>query len=82
MALSQAQKQQVINWLQTKKPTGFQCSVCGVAMWSVGDHIVTAMVNEGGGLSVGGPSYPNAFLICNNCGHTVYFNAVMMGLMK
>lgn len=82
MAMTQDEKQKIINWLNQKQPTGFQCSVCNDRRWTVGDHVVSALVSEGGGIQIGGTNYPNVFLVCNNCGHTVYFNAVMLGVVK
>jgi len=30
----------------------------------------------------GGPAYPQAMLMCTICAHTVYFNAVVMGILQ
>lgn len=35
-----------------------------------------------GGVVLGGSAYPQIMTICKNCGHTVHFNAVFMGLFK
>ncbi len=36
----------------------------------------------GGGLIVGGPTYPQVMIVCTVCGNTKYFNAVIMGVVE
>ncbi len=57
--------------------------MCGVSRWGIGDHLVFPNTYfPGGGLTVGGVTYPQAMLICGNCAFTAYFNAVVIGLIQ
>ena len=56
------------------------CTVCGINNWQVAQHLVSPPVVSGRALSLGGPAYPQAMCICRNCGHTLYFNAVVAGI--
>jgi len=65
----------------SKKWTGKkECEICGTNNWSVPDDIVMPMAFTGGGLTIGGPTYPQLQIICSNCGNTKIFNAVILGI--
>jgi len=58
------------------------CTVCRQTKWIMGDHLVTPIIfRQGGFFMGGGAAYPVIMLVCNHCGHTLYINAVMMGLV-
>lgn len=48
------------------------------------EHLVTPVVlsvgSAGYGMNLGGTIYPQIQVICTNCGHTQYFNAIIMGI--
>ncbi len=46
------------------------------------DHLVAPTIYRQGGLFWGGQAYPTVMIVCRNCGHTVYLNAVVMGLIQ
>lgn len=83
-ALTEEQKSVFEMWLKDKWKTDSACPICTANNWISGDHFVTPILYEpGGGISIGGLSYPQVFIICSNCGHTHYFNAMMIpGLVK
>ena len=83
-SLTKEQKQKVVNWLGEKmdQKTGLLCSICNTRKWTVADDLVIPPIYRGGGFSIGGAGYPQAMLICNNCAHTVYINAVRIGLWE
>lgn len=58
------------------------CSVCGQRSWTLAEHLVQP-VTLGTGLSVmlGGIGYPQVMRTCMSCGHSVMFNAVVMGIV-
>ena len=83
--LDKDQKKKVIDWIQERRTKAFGpiiCAVCGHTQWTLGDHLITPSLYQGGGLVLGGSSYPAVMLICNNCGNTLYLNAVMIGLLS
>ncbi len=64
-------------WLHEKVPGAtFKCPVCHTERWSVQDP---------GEIPIRGPflpgkAYPSVVFICENCGYTMLFNAVVMGV--
>jgi hypothetical protein len=58
------------------------CPVCLENAWSIGEHLISAKVHMGGHLVFGGPTYPQAFIVCTNCGYVRYFMAVSLGLLS
>lgn len=68
------------DWLQAKTKN-YACPVCHTNAWSLGEHLLNGTVFVGGNLIVGGPAYPMAFTVCNNCAYTRTFMAVPIGLL-
>ena len=81
-SLTPEQKKQVHAWLQDKWKGNANCSVCLSNNWNIGGDIVTPTIFVDGGISIGGGAYPQVMSICGNCGHTVYFNAMVMGIVE
>ena len=57
------------------------CPMCGTERYSIGDGFVSFQTQY--------PSvnfepqiqhYPNIMLICQNCGHSLFFNVILLGL--
>lgn len=80
-ALTEEQKTKVLNWFRSKNGPR-PCSVCGDNNWTLGAHLVVPNTWAGGAISMGGMSYPQVMLICRNCGHTNFFNAVIVGALE
>lgn len=78
--LSQEQREKIVAWLKARNAPR-ACSVCGHNNWTVADHLVAPPIFRPNVISLGGPAYPQAMLICANCAHTIYFNAVVMGVV-
>ena len=70
----------VLAYVQRVFEEGNGCSVCGQRHWSIGD-LVEARTFQGGDLVVGGSVYVFLPVVCDNCGNTVFFNAVSAGLL-
>ena len=79
-ALTRQQKDLVSDWLNPRWLTK-KCPVCSHNNWVIADHLVHGLTYSGGGVTIGGPLYPLVLLICQNCAHTLVFNAVVMGLV-
>lgn len=58
------------------------CEVCGSGNWTLAEDLVMPVPFSGNALMIGGPTYPQVMVICNGCGNTKYFNAVMMGVLQ
>ena len=80
LRLTDEQKEAAKRWITEKSgPRQITCQVCGHHDWIIGDHGVAPPVFRGGYI-ISGPAYPMVMLICTTCAHTIFLNAVMMGL--
>jgi hypothetical protein len=62
--------------------TAQNCPICGSPNWTVADHLVQPFtLGPNAGPMLGGVGYPQVMLISVGCGHTLFFNAVMMGIL-
>lgn len=59
------------NWT---KPT--ECPICGSDNWGIGDQIVEMRPSH-----LGDRVYPQFFVFCQKCAYTIFFNAVIAGLV-
>lgn len=81
--LTKEERDTFSDWLTDKwGQTGGKCYVCQASHWAIGPHLVTPTLYSETGFWAGGPSYPEALIICTNCGHTVHFNAIAIGLVE
>jgi transcription elongation factor Elf1 len=84
--LSQDEKEKIIEHVKAKQSLRFghrfACPVCGAQSFTIGDHLVTPVVINATGVGLLGPSYPQAVLVCTDCGNTFYINVAALGLLK
>src|SRR4051812_5099570 len=81
MAISVEDQQRVIDALRAKAPNMRACSICGVGPWSIsGGFAAVTVTDEAGKLVLGGQNLPLVPLVCANCGQTVFFNLLVLGL--
>jgi hypothetical protein len=72
-------QKQLIQKLTEKVPKAF-CRFCSeIGTLRVAADIVTPMTWIGGSMVVG-TAYPQAMLICTNCGYTHYLNLLALGV--
>jgi len=79
--LSEENTQKLLQWIQSKQKGDFTCPLCKEKSWEIQDRLV-APPGFGVGLLLGGTVYPQAMVICKNCGNTQYFNAMMAGIVE
>lgn len=65
-----------IDWIRKNWTNPTECPICGSDDWGIGDHLV-----EMRSLSPDGPVYPQFFVYCKKCAYTIFFNAVIAGLV-
>lgn len=72
-------QEKALKWLEDKwLKKDRACEVCKNTHWQLAEDLIMPLPFIGGGLTVGGNSYPSVLLICNNCGNSKFFNAVIM----
>lgn len=80
--LSSEEKDQAIKLISARGSPAPVCSVCHTNSWQLGDHLVQPISQgAGGALYFGGVGYPQVMLVCKKCSHTLFFNAVGLGLL-
>lgn len=81
-ALTGEQKKAIADKLNQLWQGAKQCPVCGQAQWTVGDHLVTpTTLGPNNSVMLGGLSYPQVMVISNACGYTMFFNAIVLGVV-
>lgn len=73
-SINPTNKKIIIDWLNKHWLGAKTCNICGHNNWSISDHVVAPLISHAGGINIGGPTYPNVLVICNNCGNTHFFN--------
>jgi len=78
-ALSPEERATAVAWIneKTKNDT---CPVCGTNSWALGEHLLQGTAFRPGGVFLGGPFYPQVFIVCLNCGYTRQFIASHIGI--
>lgn len=79
--LTSFDKQKVAEWMLKHGIEKRPCPYCGVADWRLAEHLVQPLTAGGNSVQIGGPSYPQIMLISTVCGHTAFFNAVLIGIL-
>ena len=82
MKISQADIDAILKWLNHNWQGQKLCPICQKNNWNISDTVYEIREFQGGGLVVGGPVYPTIGVICNVCGHTLFFNALKLGIIK
>jgi len=65
-----------MDWIRRNWTKTTECPICGSDDWGIGDQIV-----EISPFMPGAPVYPQFFVYCQKCAYTIFFNAVIAGLV-
>jgi predicted nucleic-acid-binding Zn-ribbon protein len=69
-------------WLTTHWQGDWLCPICGQDDWLVHDEAVEVRAFGQGRLAAKGSIFPLLTVLCSNCGHTLFFNALIAGLVE
>lgn len=72
----------VVAWINEHWKGDKLCPICNNDSWGIFNRFAELRPFGGGGLAIGGPILPLVILTCNKCGHTLQFNAIIMGLIE
>ena len=72
----------VIEWLEKHWKSPRACPICHNNNWSVSDKLWELREFRGSHLVVGGPVVPLVAVTCQVCAHTVFFNAIAVGVVR
>jgi hypothetical protein len=79
--LSKEQRDKIADSL-TEKGARLACPACGTNQWLVGEHLLRADLFSSEGTFLGGPSYPLAFVVCQNCFFVRTHLAIALGVIE
>jgi hypothetical protein len=80
--LTTAEQQLVSDWLETKWVGEKCCPICKMDKWNAGVFVSTELNMGSTEVILGGCSVtPHIQLVCSNCGNTLIFNAVLLGII-
>ena len=58
------------------------CGICGNRQWTGHDTVMEVRSFDGGRLGGPGQVTPLLVLVCSTCGNTLFFNAILAGLVE
>ena len=84
MTLSDDQLRQFVEHLNTIDSNGIECPVCHQRHWGISREIYETREFQNGVLLGRTPISitPYVTMTCNNCGNTLFFNAIFLGLVN
>lgn len=82
MPLDSSQLDIVKQWIESHSPI-LNCSGCGGIEWAIQNELAFSLLVEPRDGSISrNKGYPMVTVTCKNCGYTVFFNAIQMGIME
>lgn len=84
MKLTEDKVKIVIDKLDKDSDGGIKCSVCGEHLWVVNKELMELRNFNNGDLVLGQGSsvMPVVTISCAKCGHTLFFNALQLGVVE
>ena len=74
--------EKALEWVDSHWKGNKLCGVCGNTDWGIIDEVVEVRAYNGGRTVIGGSIFPHLAVICNICGNTLFFNAILAGLVE
>lgn len=73
-------REKILDWVKLKASKA-RCPVCKEQKFTLAEHFITPIIQGAdGAVQLGGSTYPHFMLLCRNCAHTLFFNAVAAGI--
>lgn len=84
MKLTKEQTAMILSKLNEYRDSRKPCAICGNHHWTVNDCIFELREFFGGPVKIGGPTaiMPIITITCNKCGHTLFLNAMRLGIIN
>ena len=78
--LTDEERRKADQWLKSHRKDSFSCPVCGQTNFQLQTTLGIVPL-FGGGATVLGSGYPVVVMVCGNCAHMLFFNAIIAGLV-
>ena len=80
MKLDDEQIKTVLSWINDRWKT-HECPVCSAQNWVISETVFEMREFNPKEFVVGAPVSPLVVLVCNNCGYSMAFNALKIGVV-
>ena len=74
---TQVNREAMSEWITNHWAGDKTCPICTRNTWAVSEDILEMRPFMGGGLATGGHIYPLIAVVCNYCGYSLLFNALV-----
>jgi len=82
MPMNEKQQKRLQDFINNKLKPPTTCPLCHAQQWNFADTIWELRDFSGGNLRVGGPVFPVLSMTCSRCGHTLFINALVAGILE
>ena len=79
--LSDAEIRSVEAWFKEKWKITLACPVSGKTQWQIANYLATTPIYTPGSYGLPGRSYAFVQVLCPECGYSMFFNAIRLGLL-
>jgi hypothetical protein len=78
--LTQADNETIKRWWDLHWKAPVTCPVCKTEEWTLGSHVLNFQRHAADATAPGSQTYPHIAVACKTCAHTMFFNAVNVGV--
>lgn len=84
MKLTDQQVNDVIKKINEVSSSNIVCPICGKKQWNINDLVIESREFQYGNFILGTDSalVPYVTISCQNCAHTLFFNAIQLGVVN
>jgi RNase P subunit RPR2 len=79
-ALTPSDNDKIQNWWNQHWKAPVTCPVCKTTEWTVAPHVVNIQRHAIDAAVANTVSYPHIVVTCKSCAHSMFFNAVQIGI--
>jgi hypothetical protein len=78
--LTEADNDLIERWWSQHSKDSVICSVCNTTNWRIAPHLVNIWSDAADANASNTPTYPHIIVTCKFCAHSIFFNAVQIGI--
>jgi hypothetical protein len=79
-ALTSSDNEKIQNWWNLHWKAPVTCPVCKTSEWTVAPHVINIQRHATDAAVGNTISYPHIVVTCKSCAHSMFFNAVQIGV--
>ena len=78
--LTEADNELIERWWGQHSKDSVTCPVCKTTNWKIVGHLVKIQSDAAGANASNTPTFPHIIVTCKFCAHSIFFNAVRIGI--